>query len=549
MKKLSLVLGVVILLALSSSTYAEDFVPGEIIVDIKHEYLPISPIPNGQGILEMDLPSIDSLNGLYAVYDFETLVDTSSEVNKAIFLLKFADSLDVAEIVSSYLADPHVRVAGPNYIPRPDVTPEDYYFPEQWGLTKIKCPEAWRYTNGSPSIIIQIIDGGTDYGHPDLVHNIWQNLGEDADGDGHTIEWDAAHNRWILDPGDFNGFDDDPNYYYDDLVGWDFRFDPTDPRGVDPIPEEESRFGDHGDKTAGTAAAVTDNWISSDEAEWVCWNDRGTVAGTSWFSKIMIARYDSYFDAMDAIDYARNNAAKIISMSWSLGVDFPLLRDKVDEAWNAGLLLVASAGNDSSTARRYPAAYENVIAVAGTDNNDVKAPYSNWGTWVDICAPWNSYAPDRDNKYWNYYCYNSRFAGTSASAPFVAGVAAMVWTCNLSATNEDVRDAILGTTDYIYDIPGNGPYYGELGSGRVNALRAVQVFRPNPPASGDCNANGIVDLGDVNYLVNYLYSGGPPPDPVCVGDVNDDGVVNVGDVVYLVSYLYKGGPAPLDGCD
>lgn len=497
----------------------------------------------------MDLPSIDSLNGLYAVYDFETLVDTSSEVNKGVFVLKFADSLDVAEIVSSYLADPHVRVAGPNYIPRPDVTPEDYYFPEQWGLTKIKCPEAWRYTNGSSSIIIQIIDGGTDYGHPDLVHNIWQNLGEDLDGDGHTIEWNPILNRWTLDQGDLDySFDEDTNRYYNDLVGWDFRFERTDPRGVDPIPDRDSRFRDHGDKTAGTAAAVTDNWITEDEAQWMCYLDIGTVAGTSWFSKIMIARFNKYTEAMNAIDYARNNGAKIISMSWSLGVDYPVLRDKVDEAWNAGLLLVASAGNDSSSARRYPAAYENVIGVTGTDENDVKVPDANWGTWVDISAPWSNTAPSRAG-IWDFYCYDHSFGGTSCSAPFVAGVAAMVWTCNVSATNAEVRDAILGTTDYIYDIWGNDPYYDMLGSGRVNALRAVKVFRPNPPPSGDANTDGIVDVSDIVYLIDFLYSAGPPPDPVCVGDVNDDGTVNVGDVVYLVTYLYRGGPAPLDGCD
>ncbi len=61
---------------------------------------------------------------------------------------------------------------------------------------------------------------------------------------------------------------------------------------------------------------------------------------------------------------------------------------------------------------------------------------------------------------------------------------------------------------------------------------------------GDVNGDGIINVGDVVYLVSYLYKGGPAPDPSWVGDANSDGIVNIGDVVYLVSYLYRGGPPP-----
>jgi hypothetical protein len=61
---------------------------------------------------------------------------------------------------------------------------------------------------------------------------------------------------------------------------------------------------------------------------------------------------------------------------------------------------------------------------------------------------------------------------------------------------------------------------------------------------GDVNHDLAVDVGDVIYLVNYLYSGGPEPLPLESGDVNCDGIVNVGDVVYLVNYLFRGGPPP-----
>jgi hypothetical protein len=61
---------------------------------------------------------------------------------------------------------------------------------------------------------------------------------------------------------------------------------------------------------------------------------------------------------------------------------------------------------------------------------------------------------------------------------------------------------------------------------------------------GDVNGDGLVDLADLVYLVEYLYGGGEAPDPVQIGDATCDGVVNLGDVIHLVNYLYRGGPAP-----
>ncbi len=189
MKKFFPLFAFIVLLGIGGIAAAEDFVPGQIIIDIKHQYLPITPAANGDDIIATGLASLDSLNVFYAVHSFEKLTDDSWSATKGIYLLQFPDSLDVHRVTAAYSSDVHILLAGPNGIRQPDVTPDDYYFPQQWGLSKIKCPDAWRYTNGTSNVIIQIIDGGTDYSHPDLVKNIWQNLGEDADGDGHTIEW------------------------------------------------------------------------------------------------------------------------------------------------------------------------------------------------------------------------------------------------------------------------------------------------------------------------------------------------------------------------
>jgi subtilisin family serine protease len=555
MKRLSLLLGLLAIFAVPTVAEGWDVVPGQIIVDIKHEFLPITPALNGQDVIVTSIPSLDSLNELYQVHTFQKIVDDSWSALKGFYLLKFPDSLDVNLVHSSFSADVHIHLVGLTGFRYPDVTPSDYYFPEQWGLRRMKCPEAWRYTNGSSSIIIQIIDGGTDYGHPDLIHNIWQNTDEDADNDGHTIEWNSAEHKWVLDLGDFDGYDADHNGYPDDLVGWDFWNIDNDPQPT----HAALGWDDHGDKTAGTAAAVTDNRISSDEANWVCWYDTGTVAGTSWFSKIMIARIyyaNPLLDihAIQAIHYARNKGARIISMSWGSSVDDAALHAALDSAYDEGILLVASAGNDSSEAFHYPAVYSSVIAVAGTDSNDVKAAHSNWGTWVDICAPWSNIAPDRDDPpNWSYYCYDDDFSGTSASAPFVAGVAALVWACDTFATNVEVRNALESTADSICGLPGNQgqPWcapFNKLGHGRVNALEAVKVFRPIPFPPGDCTHNWVIELDDAVYILNYLFQDGPHADPVCIADTNADGIVNLGDALVILDYLFRGGPPPQDGC-
>jgi hypothetical protein len=89
---------------------------------------------------------------------------------------------------------------------------------------------------------------------------------------------------------------------------------------------------------------------------------------------------------------------------------------------------------------------------------------------------------------------------------------------------------------------------GYTSSGSHQAIQGFQVGGiggGGPEERGDVNGDGIVNVGDVVYLVSYLYKGGPPPDPVIIGDCNCDEIVNVGDVVFLVSYLYKGGPEPV----
>jgi hypothetical protein len=65
---------------------------------------------------------------------------------------------------------------------------------------------------------------------------------------------------------------------------------------------------------------------------------------------------------------------------------------------------------------------------------------------------------------------------------------------------------------------------------------------------GDANNDGGCNVGDITYLINYVYKGGPPPPCMNEGDANADCSVDVGDAVYLTNYVFKGGPPPKCGC-
>jgi serine protease len=535
----------------SNYVNSQSFVPGQIIIDIRHEYLPLNATVDSLGNVYTGLLSLDSLNNRFHCLSFMKISNFNWEPIKGMYVLTFPDTLDVFQLVSIYLHNSHIHLADPCYIRTPyGHIPIDSLYPEQWGhdVNHMNTAGAWRYTSGIHNIVTEVIDWGTDWDHPDIAKNVWQNLGEDADGDGHTMEWNATAKKWVFDPGDSNYYDDDADGFVDDFVGWDF-YNFNNPPGYsgDNNPRVEMLSGEHGDHTAGTIGAVTNNVLTADEATNVCVYRRGTVAGTSWFSRIMITRFGgSDQEAIQAIEYGVAKGANIISMSWGSIDTSTDLEQTLLGAYNEGVLLIASSGNYIYDVPTYPASYPFVLAVSATNINDVKESYSNYGTWVDICAPGDNYSPGREPK-WGRYCY-SVMGGTSIAAPFVAGVAAMVWSCNPSATNVQIKNAILSTADNIYSIPENYPYIGKLGSGRVNALNAVKVFRPVAPPPGDCNSNIVVEAGDIVYLISYLYQYGSPPDPFCVGNVNGDGVIGVGDVTYLISYLYRGGPPPIDGC-
>jgi thermitase len=222
----------------------------------------------------------------------------------------------------------------------------------------------------------------------------------------------------------------------------------------------------HGTHMTGTVAAIANN---NRGVSGVC-PDCSILAG----KVLNDSGVGSSSGLANGINWAVSNGAKVINMS--LGVRTSrTLEAAVNNAWNKGVVLVAAAGNGGNQAQIYPAGYTNVIAVAATDNRDVKASFSTYGAnWVDIAAPGVNVFSTFPNHPFTLEKPNNRARnydvgnGTSVSSAIVSATAALAWSSNPGATAATVRARLESTAD---KISGTGTYWA---NGRVNADRAVR---------------------------------------------------------------------------
>jgi subtilisin family serine protease len=429
--------------------FEPEFALGEIIVKFK-DNISLNLEKTQNSAIKTGINSIDKLNEYYNVTDFRTLFQSRKKTKENIsyltniYLLSFSGKSDVLSDIKKYQNNENVEYAEPNYIVKGSVIPNDPYFSLQWALNNeiydadIDAPEAWEIEKGKSNVTIAIIDSGVDYTHPDLAENIWINQAEYF---GNT------------------SIDDDENGYADDLRGWDFVNNDSDP--IDD-------YG-HGTHCSGIVSAVTNNSIG--------------IAGVSWSSKIMALKglndegvgYTA--NLSEAIYYAADNGADVISMSWGSYAYSETLKNTLDYAFNNNVVLVAAAGNYDTNSTHYPAGYDHVISVAATNNHDEKAEFSNWGPWIDVAAPGvdiystmpTYHVTLNDQGYSKNYSYMS---GTSMSCPFVAGIAALLLSKNPNLHNDDIIKIFKRGID-----PCNASNYNPeyIGRGRINANESLKI--------------------------------------------------------------------------
>ena len=367
---------------------------------------------------------------------------------------------DPVQAASELRASGLVRAAVPDVKIRLHVLPNDPDLPSQWyvndgGIADVRLPAAWDVEKGSANVRIGIMDTGVDPGHPDLASKIWTNPGEVA----------------------ANGVDDDGNGYVDDVHGWDFGDGDNDPE-PHAVPDSASYgvdVGFHGTFVAAIAAAATDNAEGVAGAGWKC-----TVVPL----KVVDSAGEITLAAMtEAFGYATAMHLEVLNVSLGAAAEPGLpeyFQALADAATAAGVLCVASAGNDGTDAPNYPAACEGVLSVAATDEANDRASFSNFGPLVRIAAPgtgmWSAICRNYDIDEFSQLFYEVFFGwdgvrpymagdGTSFSAPLAAGACALVRSRHPNWPPLTVGAHMVATGDVVaYDQP-IGP--------RLNAYRAV----------------------------------------------------------------------------
>jgi subtilisin family serine protease len=378
--------------------------------------------------------------------------------------VRLPEGLSVSDAITQYMSEPDVEYAEPNYIRRISSMniPNDEYFGNQYALhntgtyaggfddADIDAPEAWVTSTGSNNIKVAILDTGIDYDHSDLAGNIYTNPLENPT----------------------NLIDDDGNGLVDDWRGWNFFSNTNNPMDDNG----------HGTHVAGTVGAVGNNGAG--------------VSGVMQSVQLMALKVCDADGSctssalISGINYAVSKGANV--MNASLG-GFPFSMSEfntLQAARNSGVLLVAAAGNgsmdgvgdDNDINPHYPSGYDldNVIAVAATDQNDRRVPFSNYGpNSVDVGAP-GVYIFSTVPNWWSSFAgfgVLDFFAGTSMASPHVAGLAGLLYSYydgvqDTGFTYSQTRDTIFRYVDPLETLDG----WIKTG-GRINAYKAITSIK------------------------------------------------------------------------
>lgn len=418
------------------------------------------------------------------------------------YVMKYHSPVDPFSAAKELSGLPEVEYAEPWFIYRTDGTPafspNDSLYSLQWALTRIKADSAWNVGQGDSSVVIGIVDTGVQWDHPDLAANIWINPGETG--------LDSLGNDKRT-----NGIDDDGDGKIDDWHGWDFGGADFNNPVEDNNPTSTGDNDAHGTHVAGIASAVTNNHTG--------------IAGVGYHCRILAVKAAADNDTrasgfafiiagFPGIVYAARMGAKVISLSWGGAGASQFEQDAVNIATEHGALIVAAAGNGSSTEPSYPAGYDHVISVAATNAGDVRESYSNFGPSIDVCAPGGDFSGPNSTILSTYYPNTyAGLAGTSQATPQASGVAALVKARFPSYNALQVGEQVRVTCDDITSL--NPSYVNKLGRGRINAYRALTASSPSLRMTSlslrdsvGGNNNGIPEPNETVSIVtgftNYL---------------------------------------------
>jgi subtilisin family serine protease len=386
---------------------------------------------------------IQKIADKYAVTGFKRpFYQTKSTDLLNTYMLEFSDYTDIDNILAELKSDPNVEYAEHVPLFYTSYVPNDPYYGytanlsanADWHLDKINAAAAWDITKGSPNVKVAVLDNAIWAQHPDLVNKIVNKI-------------DLADNDTTTTP---------PTMDY---------------------------ANSHGTHTCGLVAAETDNNIG--------------VASIGYKTSLIAVKIGRDSDGalvagFEGITWAADNDADIISMSWGGPQNSITGQNVVNYAYNKGIVLVAAAGNDSSNTVMYPAAYDNVIAVAATNEGDDKAPFSQYGPEIDVCAPGGfatggmgiyqilstTYADAGYTGMGALFGITGKYdlmAGTSMACPITAGLCALMLSVDSTLTPSRLEYYLEASCDNINSL--NTAYLGNIGAGRINAFKAVQMVQ------------------------------------------------------------------------
>ncbi len=344
----------------------------------------------------------------------------------------------------------------PNYVLELAVEP---LFSEQWALENtgqaggtagadIDILGAWGISTGSPEVVIAVLDTGVAASHSDLSPNLWENTDEI--------------------PG--NSIDDDGNGWVDDVAGWDAYdadADPDDTHG-------------HGTFVATTAAAALNDVGMSGAAPGATVMPVRVCTGTGCPTSAIVA----------GLAYAVANGADVANLSFGGNIPHSaLMETAIREAVDAGMVIVAAAGNNASnndSLPYYPAGFDvdGLLAVAASDRDDALAGFSNFGAaTVDLVAPGADVLGGLPPNTW------TSGSGTSFSTPLVSGVAALIRTVRPDLDPADIAGVVTDTVDRNPGLLGRVETGGRLDAGKamLTATSPIAIAKATP-------AEGVLPL-------------------------------------------------------